>query len=282
MRWLFIKMKKWIILQNLIEIMEIAALILFIGFITWLSYNWKKKKPDSLEPFSPEYRIILQDKVVFYKQLVDKDKLIFENRLQQFLSQVKITGVHTIVESIDRVFVAASAIIPIFAFTNWQYNNLNEVLLYPDSFNEEFKIAGGQDRSVLGLVGSGAMQHVMILSQPSLREGFNNKTDRNNTGIHEFVHLIDKTDGDLDGVPENLLDKKYLVPWINLMHKNIEEILADKSDINPYGATNKAEFFAVVSEYFFAQPDLLQQRHPDLYHLLEQIFGQKEDNANTK
>ncbi len=274
---LVIKMKNGL-LQNF-ELMEIAALILFISFITWLSYNWKKKKPVSLLPFASEYRIILQDKVVFYKQLADKDKVIFENRLQQFLSQVKITGVHIIVEPIDRVFVAASAIIPIFAFSNWQYNNLNEVLLYPDSFNEEFKISG-QNRSVLGMVGSGAMQHVMILSQASLREGFNNETNRTNTGIHEFVHLIDKTDGEVDGVPENLLDKKYLLPWINLMHKNIKEILAEESDINPYGATNKAEFFAVVSEYFFQQPHLLQSRHPELYQLLKQIFGQKEDSKH--
>lgn len=262
--------------------MEIIALILLIVFITWLCYNWKENKSVSLGPFDMEYRIILQDKVVFYNHLTDKDKVIFENRIQQFLSQVKITGVHTIAEPIDFVFVAASAIIPIFAFDNWQYNNLNEVLLYPDAFNEEFKIEGGQNRLVLGMVGSGAMQHVMILSQSSLREGFNNETNRNNTGIHEFVHLIDKTDGEVDGVPENLLNKKYLLPWINLMHKNIAEILANDSDINPYGATNKAEFFAVVSEYFFQQPHLLQLRHPELYQLLEQIFRQKENNKNIK
>ena len=255
--------------------MEIAALILFIVFVVWLIYNWKKKETIGLESFVNEYRKILQDKVIFYTHLKDSDKIIFENRVKQFLSHVRITGVHTIVEPIDKVLVAASAIIPIFAFSNWEYNNLNEVLLYPDSFNEEFKMEDGQEKSVLGMVGSGAMQHVMILSQPALREGFNNRSDKSNTGIHEFVHLIDKTDGEVDGVPENLLDKKYLLPWLDLMHKNIKEILADKSDINPYGATNKAEFFAVVSEYFFEQPGLLQSRHPDLYLLLEQIFEKK-------
>ena len=255
--------------------MEIVALMLLIGGISWLCYKWQKKKSAGVDPFANEYRIILQDKVIFYRQLTDSDKAIFENRMQQFLSQVKITGVHTTVEPMDKVFVAASAIIPIFAFSNWEYNNLNEVLLYPDAFNEEFNMEAGQGKYVLGMVGTGAMQNIMILSQPSLREGFNNKTDTNNTGIHEFVHLIDKTDGQVDGVPENLLDHQYLSPWINLMYKNIKEILADKSDINPYGATSKAEFFAVVSEYFFEQPQLLQSRHPELYGLLEQIFGKK-------
>ena len=255
--------------------MEIVALLLLIVFTSWLCYKWQRKKSIGSEFFNNEYRIILQDKVIFYMQLSESDKVIFENRMQQFLSQVKITGVHTTVEPLDKVFVAASAIIPIFAFSNWEYTNLNEVLLYPESFNEEFNMEIGQEKYVLGMVGTGAMQNIMILSQPSLREGFNNKTDKNNTGIHEFVHLIDKTDGEVDGVAENLLDKQYLTPWINLMYKNIKEISTGKSDINPYGATSKAEFFAVVSEYFFEQPQLLQSGHPELYGLLEQIFGNK-------
>jgi MtfA peptidase len=52
---------------------------------------------------------------------------------------------------------------------------------------------------------------------------------------------------------------------MDLMHAN-------KSEINPYGATNRQEFFAVVSEYFFERPFLLQQKHPELYKLLLKIF----------
>lgn len=254
--------------------MQIAALVLLIVFITWLVYNWKKKNKIAEVVITKEFRTVLNKEVVFYQQLSNGDKGIFEKRMQQFLAGITITGVGTTVEVIDTVLVAASAIIPIFAFPNWQYNNLNEVLLYPQSFNEQFKMEAEQDKPVLGMVGSGAMQRVMILSKPALRQGFNNHTDKNNTGIHEFVHLIDKTDGEVDGLPENLLNKQYLVPWMNLVHENIKEILADKSDINPYGATNKAEFFAVVSEYFFERPDLLQSKHPQLYQLLEKIFKQ--------
>ena len=62
----------------------------------------------------------------------------------------------------------------------------------------------------------------------------------------------------------------------------MQEILHDKSDINPYGSTNKAEFFAVVSEYFFERPDLLQQKHPELYSLLQQIFKQDPEERLKK
>jgi hypothetical protein len=124
------------------------------------------------------------------------------------------------------------------------------------------------------MVGTGAYQHIMILSQQDLRQDFLNKSGKDNTAIHEFVHLIDKTDGSVDGIPEFILNKQYIVPWLRLMHQEIKRIMADQSDINPYGATNEAEFFAVAAEYFFERPDLLQIKHPELYSLLVTIFRQ--------
>jgi len=146
-------------------------------------------------------------------------------------------------------------------------------LLYPDSFDHEFE-QQGNGRNILGMVGSGAMNHMMILSQFELRQAFTNKTGKNNTAIHEFVHLVDKTDGDIDGVPEALMNKKYVIPWLQLMQKEMAMIRDDRSDIDPYGTTNEAEFFAVVSEYFFERPDLLKSKHPELYALLLKIFSE--------
>lgn len=60
--------------------------------------------------------------------------------------------------------------------------------------------------------------------------------------VHEFVHLLDKTDGSTDGIPENFLEQQYVIPWVKLMQGKIDEIKANDSDINPYpyGATNQA------------------------------------------
>ncbi len=69
-------------------------------------------------------------------------------------------------------------------------------------------------------------------------------------------------------------EKQYTIPWIDLIQHKIDEIYEGKSDINPYGATNKSEFFAVISEYFFERPKLLKDKHPKLYELLEEIFNQ--------
>ena len=67
------------------------------------------------------------------------------------------------------------------------------------------------------------MNGQMILSKPALHLGFANETDKKNTAIHEFVHLLDKADGTIDGIPERLLEKQYVLPWMHLMEKKIEE-----------------------------------------------------------
>ena len=41
-----------------------------------------------------------------------------------------------------------------------------------------------------------------------------------------------------------------------------------------YGATNPAEFFAVMTEYFFEQPHQLKARHPELYEELKVYYPQ--------
>jgi len=256
------------ILLAVILILAILALLVIL-----LIRNLKKQQ--TLIALPDEHKQILEQHVPFYQNLNEENKKLFESKIQHFLNDVKITGVNTTVEETDRIFTAASAIIPIFAFSHWQYTNLNEVLLYPETFGEQFE-QEGNNRNILGMVGSGPMQNTMILSQHELRQGFLNKTGKTNTAIHEFVHLVDKTDGAVDGIPENLMDRKYILPWLDLMHRKIGEIMKGRTDINPYGATNQAEFFAVASEYFFERPDLLKQKHPELYQLLEEIFQSKE------
>ena len=127
----------------------------------------------------------------------------------------------------------------------------------------------------MGMVGSGYMNGKMILSQHALRQGFTIGNDNSNTAIHEFVHLMDKMDGTLDGVPEILLERKYVPRWKELLEEAMEAIRQGQSDVHPYGATSPVECFAVVSEYFFEQPDLFQSRHPELYQMLARIFIRK-------
>ena len=50
--------------------------------------------------------------------------------------------------------------------------------------------------------------------------------------------------------------------------------------MDPYAATDDGEFFAVASEYFFEQPEVLQSEYPYVYRLLCAFY--KQDPARRR
>lgn len=252
----------------------IFILLFLAGFAVFYA---RQKRVASLPAQFPEkWRSILVEKVSFYQHLDLQERLRFEKGIIRFLTRVRVTGVKVEVDITDKLLVASSAVIPVFGFADWHYSFLNEVLLYPASFDHAYEI-NSKEEVILGMVGGGSMEGKMILSRPALHRGFENSNDKHNVGIHEFIHLLDKEDGVIDGIPATLQDKSYAVPWLNLIHRQTKQIMKGKSDIDTYGATNEKEFLAVAGEYFFERPALLQKNHPELYRLLAIAFRQ--DNA---
>lgn len=254
-------------MQILITLIFIGAIVYVVRFLTTI------KKTVVKQPIVAIEKNITG--ILFYQTLSVADKPRFLKQINTFLQTVTITAVNTTITDDDKILVAASAVIPMFAFDGWVYPNLEEVLIYNDHFNMDFETEGNEERNIMGLVGTGVYKNKMLLSKAALQQGFNNKTDKSNTAIHEFVHLIDAADGDTDGIPRILMDKQYVLPWINLVHKKLEDLKEGNSDINPYGYTNKTEFFAVAAEYFFERPDLFEKKHPEMYIQMQRLFKTK-------
>ena len=197
----------------------------------------------------------------------------------KFLASKKISGVDVEITDLDKLLVASSAVIPLMNFPFYNYPRLKEVLVYPGSFDKKFQTNRAvKDRNTLGMIGDGFLNGVVILSKPDLERAFNGQRHRNNVGIHEFVHLIDKADGAVDGVPDILFDHSYALPWLKeakrVAQKEKNRIKSGHSDISPYALTNDAEFLAVVSEYFFDAPDKMKRRHPELFKYMSMAFRQ--------
>lgn len=251
----------------------IYTLIAITLIIIVITIVWPKKKKTIKFDVPESWNELLEKHVLFYKKLTPIDKQRFIEKIGSFLGSVKIIGVDFELEDLDRILVASSAIIPVFRFDNWTYPNIREVIIYPDYFNYDLEFnSKSKNRTISGLVGTGVFSNKMILSRRALRHGFANKTDKGNTGIHEFMHLIDKLDGKIDGTPKALMNNESQLLWLNLIHEKMEAINNDKSDIRHYGGTSKEEFFAVAAEYFFERPKLLKRKHPELYKMLEDCF----------
>jgi MtfA peptidase len=251
----------------------IAILAAGLIYLVLRTTGFNKTAVQKSAEFPAKWRAILDQKVLFYHNLLPEEKRRFELDVSRFIGKVRITGVNSTVDITDKLLVASSAVIPVFGFPEWDYTFLDEVLLYPGSFDSNYQM-DNRDEVITGMVGNGAMQGKMILSKPSLHRGFSNETDKQNVGVHEFIHLLDKEDGEVDGVPATLRNKTYSIPWLNLIKQKSEAIRKGNADINPYGATHEREFLAVAGEYFFERPQLLRQNHPELYSLLSRAFNQ--------
>jgi hypothetical protein len=224
---------------------------------------------------------ILIEHVEFYVKLPEHHQIQFRKDVAWFLGCTRVVGVDIPVGPVDEHLVAASAIIPIFYFEDWEYYDLHEVQLFKSSFNFEFK-TNEPDSQIMGLVGTGEMEGIMALSIEALHDGFLNREDRQNTGVHEFIHLLDKADGRIDGLPKKLIEYSYALPWLNLIRHKMNQVNQGQSEIDAYAGLNLAEFFAVTSEYFFERPEELKEHHPELYEQLDKMFRGNLKNSSAE
>ena len=109
-------------------------LILIITVVVMLGiYLAKPKVLSEKNPAGEDIHvndIILADNIAFFRGLDKTRQQQFEKEVLEFLSEVRITGVDTTVDDLDKILVASSAVIPVFAFPEWTYTNLQEAVSY--------------------------------------------------------------------------------------------------------------------------------------------------------
>lgn len=107
----------------------------------------------------------------------------------------------------------------------------------------------------------------------------------NQVMLHELAHKIDMLNGgNANGFPP-LHKNMNAKTWFKAFETAFEHIShavekGRRTAINPYAATNAAEFFAVTSEYFFEAPKLLQKTYPEVYQQLS-LFYCQDPSHNT-
>lgn len=252
----------------------LVAAAVFLILHLFITGKYRKRRKTASIPFPEEWRRILSDLVFFYRMLGDDEKYYFEKKVQIFLSEKKITGIETEVDDSTKLLIASAAIIPVFKIEDWEYDTLNEILVYPDRFDHDYNFKSG-DRDVLGMV----VQYTssLIISKKALFREFSSM-DGGNTAIHEFIHKIDEEDGVIDGLPVLMLNRDELARWVRIRASEMKKLESGHSDLDSYALTGEVEFLAVAGEYFFENPGKMKEKSPELYNILRSIF--KQDTAS--
>ncbi len=220
---------------------------------------------------SAAVRSCLEEQVHFYQRLDEAERARFRREVHWFLLDQHIEGVNVEVTDELRALVAASAVVLSFGLPWYEWEATRDILLYPSAYDETYNQGKGGTR-----LGQVSRQGPVILSVPALKAGFAKGNDGHNVGFHEFAHVLDFDDGEIDGVPAHLSWPSNR-PWVDQMaahfarrkggQRRREQVLRD------YAFTNEAEFFACATEVFFEQPALLARRAPQLYDLLSEFYG---------
>lgn len=181
-----------------------------------------------------------------------------------------------------RVTIAGLACLLLVHRETDYYPELSTILVYPSTY-----IADGE-RYLEGPIWEegkqqllGHTQHrlgAVVLAWDAAKQGAANSFDGRNLVLHEFAHQLDFEDHATDGTPV-LAKRSDYATWQRVMSREYEALCAADEQgrptvLDPYGATNPAEFFAVATETFFERPRELRDWHPELYGELKRFYRQ--------
>lgn len=177
------------------------------------------------------------------------------------------------------VVIAALACLPVLELGLAGYDGWYEVILYPETFvvhHQEIDASGVVHERQAELGGESWGHGPVILSWSDIEslhveEGYN-------VVFHEFAHKLDMLSGGANGRPP-LHAEMDAAEWTRVFQTAFDELRADidhgrSTWLDPYGAENEGEFFAVVSEEFFELPADLRAHQPALYEQLRRFYRQ--------
>ena len=247
---------------------------------SWWKSRRRRRVMDA--PFPAEWLAILERDFAHYALLSADEKARLLHIVQVLLDEKTFTGCGGL-EMTDeiRVAIAAQAALLILCLPHDYYENVDSILVYPQSYvlpRTRPTGVGLFTEEKLAVQGSAHHGGPVVLSWDSARGGGRNARDGRNVVYHEFAHKLDMLDGLTDGTPE-LDDRTEFRAWVKVMTEEYARLCEDakkgrKTLLDKYGALNVGEFFAVATEVFFEKPTQLKARHPNLYQVLRDFYEQ--------
>jgi Mlc titration factor MtfA (ptsG expression regulator) len=177
------------------------------------------------------------------------------------------------------VTIAVQAALLVVGLSIDEYREVSAIIVYPTAMQSRGTYAG----PVAGTVTDGVVPVLgeahddrgpVILAWDQADDAARNPGRGHNVVYHEFAHKIDMLDNIVDGTPP--LGRGDLARWVEVCTEAFTALRAgiDRPPLQPYGATNPSEFFAVATEAFLDVPVALQQHEPDLYEVMRSFYRQ--------
>ncbi len=257
--------------------------VLVLAALAWplagpLRRRWRRARL-ARTPFPHPWRSILRHRVPLVRRLPADLRLQLQGHIQRFIAEVPFIGcAGQPVDDEVRVTIAAQACL-LLLNRGGGFEGLSEVLVYPGAFavnRVQMEPGGVQHEGRQALAGESHGRGAVVLSWQDALEGAADPADGRNVVIHEFAHRLDQDHGGANGAPW-LGPKRGYEAWSRVLGAEYAALRArvaagEEGLISAYGATDPAEFFAVVSELYFERPADLRDAHSALYEQLRLAY----------
>ena len=264
-------------LLGVVTVLGISVMVLFFLF-SW----YKRKKIEQLlqKPFPNEFVTVLAS-LPLYQKLDDEEKQQIYKTIMLFLATKEFVGVSLEITDEMRVVVAFHAcLLLLHSQVSHCYENLQTVVIYPNTvIAKQISNNGGiYTKGEFLLEGQSSSDTVVLAWNDAKKDAYH--LQHNNVVIHEFAHELDFLDGMADGTPPLPYSKYH--EWAQVLSHDFNRLVnvslknrdwGKYKLIGSYAATNEAEFFAVVSERYFEEPEKLKKHFPELYKELDMFYN---------
>lgn len=232
--------------------------------------------------FPAQWQETLEQRLGHYSVISEKERKRLREVVQIMLDEKEWEGCRGL-ELTDamRVVIAGSAAILVLGFDDFYFDNVQTILVYPNAFvvKEERALAGGATvEEESDRLGEAHARGPVILAWDEVQENALRPGYGQNLIFHEFAHQLDMLNGAFDGTPD-LATNDLAQRWARVMNDEFlrlqrAERRGRETLLDPYGANNPAEFFAVATECFFDSPHAMRGVYPDLYAIFREYFRQ--------
>jgi MtfA peptidase len=182
-------------------------------------------------------------------------------------------------DDVMRTRIAVQACLPVLNLDLDWYLGWETLIIYPGRFGhrrnevDEDGLVHEWDQVMSGEAWE---QGPVILSWADVEAS--GRLEGYNVVIHELAHKLDMRNGVPDGFPPLHRDMEVQA-WTRVFTSAFDDMnhrLASGAPtaLDPYAAEDPAEFFAVLSEYFFELPALLHEVYPDVHAQLSAFYRQ--------
>lgn len=266
---------------GVVLLLTLVALVLLAWLVGPPLHTQLRRTRVRRQPFPAAWRDTLRRRMPAFAALPADVQLRLKKHAQVLIAEKPFVGCAGLeVTDEMRVLIAVQASFLLLSRRLGHFDALRQVLIYPGSFAVERSNAdhhGLVHQHRQALAGEAWEQGQVILSWQDVIEGAADAHDGHNVVIHEFAHVLDQQTGAANGAPW-LPGQRRRERWARVMNAEfqfLQQQLAQglPSLLDPYGAQNPAEFFAVASECFFERAALLTQTRPALYSELRQFYG---------